>query len=227
MFRRIFYCALFLLAPSLHAQDQSEVWPEVDTYIKLTDRTRLFFNDQLSSDQDTRNLQGEFGANFDLFLRPFLRPKLRALDPAKSKLLTWRSGYRYLPTLRGDGPYENRIITELTGRFKFPLAILFSDRNRFDFRWVESKPFSWRYRNRVTLERNFTIHNYTFTPYLRGEFYWDSVYDKIDKNAFTIGSVFPMTKRTEFEVYYEDQRNSSIPPNYHTRGVGLCLSLYF
>jgi hypothetical protein len=52
-------------------------------------------------------------------------------------------------------------------------------------------------------------------------------YDKISKNAFTIGSVFPLTKRTEFEIYYEDQRDSGTSPNFHVRGAGLVLSLYF
>ena len=69
-------------------------------------------------------------------------------------------------------------------------------------------------------------HTTTF-PYVRGELYYDSRYDKIAKNAFTIGIVFPLTKRTEFELYYEDQRDSSSTPNYHTRGIGLVLGLYF
>jgi len=229
MLRRVFFLALaaFGLAPALRAQNQQQFWPEVDTYVTLTDRARLFFNDSLSSDQDTREVQGEFGVNFDYFVRPFLRPELRGDDPAKSKLLTLRVGYRYLPTLLGDGPYENRMVVEGTSRFKLPYAILLTDRNRFDLRWVENKPYSWRYRNRLAFERNFSIRHYEFAPYVRGEIYYDSRYDKIAKNAFTVGSVFPINKRVETELYYEDQRDSSTTPNYHTRGIGLCLSLYF
>jgi hypothetical protein len=121
----------------------------------------------------------------------------------------------------------NRPIAELTSRFKLPLAILLSDRNRADFRFISGKPYSWRYRNRLTLERNFSIRNYEFTPYLRGELFYDSRFDKIAKNDFTIGSVFPITKRIEFEIYYEDQRDSTVTPNYHTRGAGLVLKLFF
>ena len=89
---------------------------------------------------------------------------------------------------------------------------------------------SWphsRYRNRITTERNFSIQNYEFTSYLRGELFYDSRSDKIAKNAFTIGSVFPLSKRSELELYYEDQRDSSSTPNFHTRGPGVVLSLYF
>lgn len=209
------------------AQDQSQFWPEIDTYVKLSPRTRLFLLTALSSDQDTKTLQGEFGPNFDIYLTPFLRPHLRSMDSAKSKFVIFRVGYRYMPTLQGTGSTENRIIAEMTSRFNLPWAILLSDRNRFDFRFIQGQPFSWRYRNRLTLERNFEIRGYTFTPYVRGELYWDSRYDKIAKNAFTIGSVFPLTKRTESELYYEDQRDSTSTPNTHTRGVGVVLSLYF
>jgi hypothetical protein len=219
-------CALLLCKPT-YAQDRSEFWPEFDTYVNLSSRTRLFFVAALSGDQDTKNVQGEFGPNIDFFVRPFARARLRDADPSKSKLLTFRVGYRYLPTLRGTGGTENRGVVEMTPRFNLPLDILLSDRNRVDLRGIRGQDFSWRYRNRITLERNFVIKTYVFTPYLRGEFFYDSRYEKIAKNAFTVGSVFPLTKHTEFEVYYEDQRDSSTSPNFHIRGAGLVLSLYF
>jgi hypothetical protein len=218
---------LLTLCHCSRAQDRSEFWPEVDTYVNLSSRTRLFFITALSDDQDTQNVQGEFGPNFDFFVRPFARVYLRDEDPSKSKLLTFRVGYRYLPILRGEGVNENRALAEFTSRFKLPLAILMSDRNRFDFRFVSGQDFSWRYRNRLSLERNFSIKKYEFTPYVRGEFFYDSRYDKIAKNALTIGSVFPITKQTEFEVYFEDQRDSGKLPNFHVRGAGLVLSLFF
>jgi Protein of unknown function (DUF2490) len=228
MLFRLILMAPFLFVLPLRAQNQYQFWPEVDTYVNLSTRSRLFFLGALSSDQDNRTLDGEFGVNLDLYFRRFLQERLHnAKDPAKSKFLSLRVGYRYLPSLRGDNPNEQRPILELTARRLLPLAILFSDRNRVDFRFVEGKPFFWRYRNRVTFERNFSIHEYEFTPYVRGEFFYDSRYDKIDKNIFTLGSVFPLSKRTEFETYYEDQRDSSTAPNYHTRGIGLVLNLYF
>jgi hypothetical protein len=76
-------------------------------------------------------------------------------------------------------------------------------------------------------KRNFAIKKYKFTPYVRAEFFYDSRFDKISKNAITIGSVFPLSKRTEFEVYFEDQRDSGTSPNFHVRGAGLVLGLYF
>ncbi len=218
---------LFLAVGCACAQDQTYVWPEVDTYVKLTPQLRLFLLASLSSDQDTHNWDGEFGPNIDVFVKPFLRPKFRDLDPAKGKLLSFRLGYRYLTDFGGDSPSENRIVTEATARAKLPWSILLSDRNRFDWRFVSGKEFSWRYRNRVTVERNFSIRKYEFSPYVRGELFYDSRTDKIAKNVFTAGSVFPIDKRSEFEMYYEDQRDSSSAPNFHARGIGLVLSVFF
>jgi hypothetical protein len=218
---------LALMTGRCAAQDTAQFWPEIDTYVNLNSHTRLFFISAASVDPGSGEVEGEFGPNFDFYIRPFLRPRLRDMDPAKSKLLTFRIGYRYLPVIEGNGPNENRPIAELTGRFKLPLAVLLSDRSRFDFRFVSGQPFSWRYRNRVTLERNFEIRKYTFTPYLRGEFFYDSREGKIDKTAFSVGSTFPLTKRTELEVYYEDRRDSSSTPNTDTRAAGVALGLYF
>ena len=223
----LLFVSCLILPTLLCAQDQSQFWPELDTYVKLSDRSRLFFIASLSSDQDTRSRDGEFGPNFDYFMRPLARARLREKDPSKNKFLTFRIGYRYLPSFGGTSPNENRAIAEITSRFYLPLSILLSDRNRFDFRFVEGNPYSWRYRNRVTLERNFSIHHYEFTPYLRGELFYDSRYDKIAKNSITIGSIFPTSKRTELEAYYEDQRDSGTTPDTHTRGLGVVLSLYF
>ena len=220
------FCLGFL-AYRAHAQDQTFVWPEVDTFVKLSPETRLVFIASLSNDQDTQNWDGEFGPNIDFFVKPFLRPKFRDMDPAKSRLLSFRLGYRYLTGLGSDAPSENRIIVEGTPRAKLPWGILLSDRNRFDWRFVSDAPFSWRYRNRVTLERNFSIRKYEFSPYVRGELFYDSRTGKISKNVYSVGSVFPMTKRTEFDMYYEDQRDSSSSPNAHARGVGLKLNLFF
>jgi len=227
VYRFSFFLLLLFSASSVRAQNQTMFWPEIDTYVNLNSTTRFFFISALSSDQDTRQVEGEFGPNFDFFVKPILRSSLRTTDPGKSKYLTFRVGYRYMPELRGDSPAENRIITEATGRFYLPWSVLLTDRNRIDLRYIQTKPFSWRYRNRISLERNFAIRGYTFTPYIRGELYYDSRYNKIAKNTFTIGSVFPMTKHTEAELYYEDQRDSSSTPNYHVRGPGVVLNLFF
>jgi hypothetical protein len=91
-FWRLSILAFLVLVPGIYAQDQSKFWPELDTYVNLNSHCRFFFIAQVNSDQDSRQIQGQFGPNFDFYLRPFLRPRLNDLDPAKAKLLTFRVG---------------------------------------------------------------------------------------------------------------------------------------
>jgi hypothetical protein len=76
--------------------------------------------------------------------------------------------------------------------------VLVSDRSRMDLRSIEGT-FSWRYRNRLTVEREFSAGRFRFTPYARGEIYYDSRHDKVSRTALIAGSSFPITRRFEFE----------------------------
>jgi hypothetical protein len=215
---------LLFCAPGLSAQEQTQLWPEVDTYVRLSPRTGFMFTTEFNSDPHAGTLQGELGPNFDVYLRPFLRPRLRDLDPSKSKLLTFRAGYRYLPSIAGNKPAENRPLVELTARFHVPLAILLSDRSREEFRFIADKPFATRYRNRLSLERNFSIRNYRFTPYARDEVFYAN--RQISANTTTIGSIFPVNRRAELEFYWKTQRSTTSTPSAFTYGAGAILSLY-
>jgi hypothetical protein len=76
---RLSYCArfalcAFLLCKPTYAQDRSEFWPEVDTYVNLSSRTRLFFITALPS-AVTRTLE-MFRANLVPTLIFFCVPSL-------------------------------------------------------------------------------------------------------------------------------------------------------
>lgn len=66
---------------------------------------------------------------------------------------------------------------------------MLSDRNRVDFRWVNDK-FSVRYRNRLTLEREFTIGERSYTPYASIEAYYDSRSQPQHLNAIGVATSF-------------------------------------
>ena len=63
--------------------------------------------------------------------------------------------------------------------FHFPMTarISISDKNRGDLDWSNSK-FTWRYRNRLTIERSFTISNYHPAPHVSAEVFYESQYEK-------------------------------------------------
>ena len=87
-----------------------------------------------------------------------------------------RVGYHYIHSVTGDTPVEHRGALEATPRYPLVGGLLVSDRNHMDIRSIGGEN-SWRYRNRLTLEREFSIGRFRSTPYVRGEVYYDSRFD--------------------------------------------------
>lgn len=218
---------LILFAASLaRSQQTAQFWPEIDTYIKLSPTFRLMFNASTTQEAGT-TIGSQFGANLDLFAKPLFKLKrftVFQLDESKSRPLTIRIGYNRLPN--GDKPPENRVVLDATPRYPLKAGFLVADRNRADLRWINGD-FSWRYRNRLMVERTFAIHNYHFTPYVRGEAYYVSTVGKWSRTTEDIGFLFPIRRRAEIEGYYEHMNDTSKSPNQQTHGIGLVLSLYF
>jgi hypothetical protein len=221
----VVYLALF--ATALHGQVQ-QFWPEVDTFVHLNDNSRLMFSVQ-STRQESVSSEMDIGAHVDLFVKPLRKARLltsHSPDVAKSRFVQFRIGYHYLFPYDNAGNSENRIIMEATPRYPMPFGITLADRNRVDLRFAQGG-FSWRYRNRVAVERTFHIGKYSFDPYLRGEAWYDSFYSKWSRTLFQFGSDFPITPRVSLEGYYEHQNNTSTSPNQQLNGVGMVLNLRF
>jgi hypothetical protein len=216
---------MLLVSPPAEAQTY-QVWPEISTYVKLNSDVRLYFIASTTR-ENRKGSSAEIGPNIDFYLKPLVRQEkitIFQLDKSKSRPLLLRLGYRYLPST--DGPSEHRGVLEATGRYPLISGFLVSDRNRADLRFINGE-FSWRYRNRLTVERTVSILDYHFSPYVRGEVYFDSNYEKWSRTSETLGSAFPIRQHTEIEIYYEHQNDTSKAPNRQVNAVGLALNLYF
>lgn len=161
------------------------------------------------------------------------------IDYIPSDHLILRAGYRY-GTSAGDSddPFkEHRLITEQTLRKMLPGALLLSDRNREDFRFV-SGAFSFRYRNRVTIEREVhVLKGRTITPYISAEIFYDTRYNAWNRNRFAIGfqqslrrgpmRKMLMPKRQVILDLYYMRQNDSRSDIQHVNGIGAALAFYF
>lgn len=203
-----------------------QFWPEVDAHVGLTEGTRLWLQaDRLH--EEGAPTQTEIGPSLELSVRPLLRLRKfveRRPDLSKLRVLTLTMGYRYL--VSSGNAAENRFVFEASPRFPFAAKILLTDRNRSELRIIAGS-FSWRYRNRLTLERPMSTRSYSFSPYIRGEGYYDSKYDKWSATTLSAGAIFPIRKHAELEPYYEHQNQSGCRPNQQAETLGLKLSLYF
>jgi hypothetical protein len=104
--------------------------------------------------------------------------------------------------------------------------VAISDRNRGELNFSNGD-LTWRYRNRVQLEREATIHEYHPTPYANVEVYYDSKYHKWTSTAIEAGCQFPIRKHIEIDFYYEHQNNTKTAHNTQINAIGLVLNLHF
>jgi Protein of unknown function (DUF2490) len=225
--RIIWKWAILVSLACLPARAQeTQFLPEVDAHLKLNSMFRAYL--EAKDDRDGGDpTQLAIGPSLQLYLKPLLKLKKVTtfdLDDSKQRFLVLETGYRYI-TAPGAPP-ENRLVEAATSNFPLAAGFFLSDRNRFDLDWKSGK-FTWRYRNRLTVERSFAIHSYHFIPYVAGEPFYESQYGKWSTTSLYAGSLFPIGKHVEFNTYYEHDNNTGKHPNQQVNSAGLALYLYF
>jgi len=221
--------ALLLLLPCSSAFAQTstaEFLPEIDANFKLNSYVRFVFQAKETREGGDPT-QAEVGPSIEFYLKPLLKLKnvtVFDLDDAKSRPLVLAVGYRVVPS--PGKPTINRMEPVLTFHVPITARILISDRNRADLDWSPGK-FVWRYRNRLTAERRFTIGNYHPAPHISAEIFYESQYAKISSTNLYAGCLLPVGKHIEFDPYYEHENNTGKRPNEQVNAVGLILNLFF
>jgi len=229
----LFLFVFMIGTPPAKAQEsvtRNEFWPEIDVYIKVKPKVRIYLIGTISKsveDGEIRNAQG-FEAQTGVHI-----------DYIPNDHLIFRTGYRYGTSVgdSDDSFTEHRLLTEQTLRKMLPGELLLSDRNREDFRFVDGD-FSFRYRNRVTIERE--VHLFkgrTITPYVSGEIFYDTRYNAWNRNRFTVGFQQSLRRgplrrmllpeRQIILDFYYMRQNDSRSETQHVNGIGAALAFYF
>ena len=215
----------FACLPAL-AQQNVQFLPEVDTYLKLNSLFRVYV--EAKDDQDGGDpQQAGIGPSLQLYLKPLAKLKeMRAfdLDDAKTRFLVLETGYRYL--WEPNSPATDRMIVAATLNFPMKAGFSASDRNRADLNWKNGN-FTWRYRNKLTVERTVAIRSYHHIPYVAVEPFYESQYGKWSTTALYAGSLFPVGRHVQFNLYYEHENNTGGNKNHPENAVGLALYLFF
>jgi Protein of unknown function (DUF2490) len=217
---------VLLLFQSLRAQAQTlQFLPEVDAYVKLQPEIQVYFQAKETREGGDPT-QAEIGPSLQFYLKPWIKLKnatIFDLNEASKRPLVFAVGYRYLPS-----PYTatvNRLRLDITPHLPMRGKILITDRNRADLDWQSGK-FMWRYRNKLTVQRRFTIHSYHPAPYVAAEAFYESEYQKWSTTALYAGCLLPILKRAQIEPYYEHQNNTGKSPNQKLNQLGLVLGLF-
>lgn len=140
-----------------------------------------------------------------------------------NKYLQLAPSYSYLV----NRPSRNRNASER--RLNLPVTVIspkfrgftVSNRNLFERRW--RKPVnSWRYRNRLQVERTFKPNNFEFRLFASDEVFYDFRARSWARNRFAVGVGKPISRQLSFDVYYLRQNDGrSRPGDLHVIGTGL------
>jgi hypothetical protein len=210
---------------SVRAQSPEFV-PEIDTHVTLNSYMRTYL--VAKDDRDAgASSQFSIGPSVQFYMKPLLRMKQITafdLDNAKSRPLVVEDGYRYL--IAPDEPSTQRMQPMATSHFPLKGGFLASDRNRADLDWKSGK-FSWRYRNKLTIEHAVRVHGYHFIPYVAAEPYYTSEYAKWSTTDLYVGGLFPVGKHVQFDCYYDHENNTGTSPNQQKNYIDVAMQLYY
>jgi hypothetical protein len=224
----VFWSFAFLLCLAClpASAQESQFLPEIDAHLTLNSTFRAYL--QAKDDREGGDpTQFTFGPSLQIYLKPLIKLKkvtVFDLDDSKSRFLVLESGYRYITA--PDAPPETRLIEAATSNFPLVAGFFLSDRNRLDLDW-KTGIFSWRYRNKLSLERTLAIHSYHFIPYLAVEPFYESQFSKWSTTSLYAGCFFPVGKYVQFNTYFEHDNNTGKHPNRQVNSAGLVLNLYF
>lgn len=224
MFARWMLLASFA-CPLATAQD-TQFLPEIDAHVQLNSILRPYLqamDDREGGDPE----QFTFGPSIELYAKPLIRLKHVTrfdLDDAKSRPLVLESGYRIITA--PNTPVDNRAVEAATSHLPLMAKILLADRNRADLDW-KNGTFRWRYRNKLTLQRTFTIHSLHLIPYVAVEPFYESQYKKWSATDVYAGCQFPISRHVQLTAYYEHENDTGQNPNRQNNYLGLVFKLFF
>ena len=195
-----------------------EVWPEIDTWLRLSPEWRLSVFVPISENLDTHYREGNLIAQADYeFGKSRLRRRLMDEDRARSMgLFLARGGYIGGKSLDDGGEEytEYTAFGELHQRIPIKGGLMLSHRLRSELRWLgkDTHDFSTRLRYRLMAEREFGAGRVSLVPYVSVEPYYDSRYDTVNRVRLIAGSSMSWTRRIALEVngtYQSDSQPSS------------------
>lgn len=213
--RTVLLCAAVLATIIWPARAQTsysrEIWPEIDLVYHLNDRDKFIGLFDYSRNRDSGvNYQAEAGLTFEHKFTDFV----------------WaRIGYRHGTATNGGDFEEDRLLLEQTFRVALPALVMVDFRTREDFRWLNTG-YSMRFRERIQVQRDTTIGNYTFTPYASTEIYFDTRYGQFARYRLIAGTSFPIGKHFAFEPYFAHQVDFA-GSDAIVNAVGLILTVSF
>jgi hypothetical protein len=207
------------LVPAASAQSSRfEFWPELDVWKELEPNLNLLFIESITRSRETKYTDAQTAANIDYRWFP------QEIYPLA---LTFRAGYSYASELSDDPePYkEHRAITDFTPRYNFDENLILFDRNRVEFRWVNSE-YSTRYRNRLRLEYRPVIREKLINTYFQAEMVYDYAAHRWTRSYLQAGVEVPIAWYLSLELNLVRQNSIGSSAPEHVTALGFVVALF-
>jgi hypothetical protein len=91
------------------------------------------------------------------------------------------------------------MLAAMTSNLPVKAGFALSDRNRADLDWKGGK-FTWRHRNKLTIDRTFSIHSCHLIPYVAAEVYFVNQYNKWSTTSLYVGACSPWANTSNSTV---------------------------
>jgi hypothetical protein len=210
---------VWLAAAGAAAADppSKEFWPEIDTWLRVSNAWRVSVFVPISENLDTNYREGNFIPQVDYaFGKARWQRRLMDEDRARdTKFFLLRGGYLGGKSLDDDGAEytERTAFGELHLRLPLPRGVMWSHRLRSELRWLGSgdAEFSTRWRYRLMVEKELIAGRTSFVPYVSVEPYFDSRYETVNRLRLIGGTSVVWSPRAAIEtnVTYQHDSHSS------------------
>jgi len=215
------------LAVEARAADRSELWPEVNVFLTIGPRTRVFIDLPYTNGKESENATLETAAYLDISLKP-LKKKLLTEDWQQSRYFWARIGIdRIFNSTDGSGAaaVENRGIVSFYGKAVLPADVMAEARVRADLRWI-GDDYSTRYRFRIEINKQLILHDHPVLPYFNVEWFYDTRYDGWSRILYQLGPEITVGPHFRYEVYLARQTDR-LPKKDALNALGLNFKWYY
>lgn len=199
-------CAANNLAHAQVPEKDTQSWNDFQLTIPMTKKVDFLVQGTLRmGDNLTEPVDGRWGAGFNYKVNPYL---------------TLNQSFFNREAKAPNGRREREVRLTFGATLQKPIGkFTLSDRNAFERRWRAPQVDAWRYRNRVRLERPFTIDKKKFTWFVSEEVFYDWSLDDWVRNRAAIGAYHAFNKHVTLELYYMRQNDGrSRPGDIHIIG---------
>ena len=216
------------------AQNSSfEFWPETDIWYRLTPSWRFstFIPITKYNESKNRDLNIYMHVDYSWGKTKHLL-NMRVMDANRAQQIKGymvRGGYMKGWSLgENAGEYtEDMLFAEIHRRTPLKGKVLLTSRFRTDLRWVGQDPtFSYRFRVRVMLEKEYKMGTGSIVPYVNAEPFWDSRYSTFSRVRVIGGATLGWGSRFAYEgnVTYQYDENYSTANMY---ALNIILHVFF